>query len=58
MKTYYIYRIEDGTRYGVGTLINKVEGLRKAKYLTKVLRVWETTRAWYQIRDKKGNILF
>ena len=58
MKTYYIYRIEDGTRYGVGTLYHKVEGLRNAKYITKLYRVRETTRAWYQIRDKKGNILF
>lgn len=57
MKTYYIYRIEDGTRHGVGTLYHKVEGLRNAKYLTKFLRIENTTRAWYQLRDKRGNIL-
>lgn len=57
MKTYYIYRIEDGTRYGVGTLINKVEGLRAAKYFTKLYRAENTTKALYQLRDKKGNIL-
>ena len=57
MKTYYIYRIEDGTRYGVGILSQKVEGLRTAKYLTKVYRMG-STKAWYQVRDKKGNILF
>lgn len=57
MKTYYIYRIEDGTRYGVGTLINKVEGLRAAKYFTKLYRAENTTKALYQLRDKRGNIL-